>query len=120
MAEWFEVFCQSSAVFRDGHFRTVYYSKIAKPNPEYRILFWFFPAMHCPWELLKKRRSVKNQGGPHSALSLIQHWKSTIYLFITQTFSQHWTTNFLILMQWCIFFRQKWLHQERPDIVNTF
>jgi len=33
----------------------------------------------------KKHCSLKNQGGPHSALSLIRHWKSTIHPFITQT-----------------------------------
>jgi len=38
---------------RDGHFRIVYYSRIVKPNPEYQILFCFFPTMHCTWELLK-------------------------------------------------------------------
>ena len=26
---------------RDGHFRIVYYSRKAKPNPEYQILFCF-------------------------------------------------------------------------------
>jgi len=35
--------------------------------------------------LLKKHHSLKNQGGPHSPLSLIWHWKSTIYHFTTQT-----------------------------------
>jgi len=32
-------------VYMDGHFRIVYYSRIAIPNP---ILF--FPTMHCTWE----------------------------------------------------------------------
>jgi len=31
--------------------------------------------------ILKKHRLLKKQGGPHSALPLIWHWKLTVYHF---------------------------------------
>jgi len=65
------------------------YSGIAQLNPEYRILFWLFPTKHCTWEFLKKHQSLKNQGGPHSAVSLIRHGKSTIYHCITHILHFH-------------------------------
>jgi len=72
--------------------------ELAELSPDCRILFCFFPTMHCTWKLLqknkhlritKKRHSLKNQGGPHIALSSIWHWKSTIYHFITLTKNLH-------------------------------
>jgi len=36
------------------------------------------------------------------------------------TFSQQWTTNLFIFIQWCIFARWKRLWQERPDVDNAF
>jgi len=57
---------------RDGHFRIVYYSRIAKTNQEYQILLYFIPTMRCTGEVrpTKEGRLLKNQGGPHNTLSL--------------------------------------------------
>jgi len=63
------------------------YFRIAKSNPEIPNAILVFPcnALHLHLRITKKKHhSLKNQGGPHSTLSLILHWKSTIYHFITQ------------------------------------
>ena len=131
---WFN--CSGSInnqVCRDGHFRIVYYSRIVKPNPEYWILFCFFSynALHLritttkkqTWELQKQKTlftQKPRRPTQHTFLDLALEINNLSFHHTNNTFSQHWTTNFLSFMQWCIFASLKWLCQERQDFDNTF
>ena len=68
---------------------------------------------------LLKRPSTCNQGGPHSALSLIRHWQSIQKELIT--YKQHiFTTlnhNYNAMVHLT---RQKWFRHGRADFDNTF
>ena len=77
------------------------YSRIAKPNPEYQILFFFFYSGIHLRTLLRKRSFTQKPESQQKALPLIWHWQSTWknLSHIHNTFSQHWTTT---LIQWCM------------------
>jgi len=84
--------------------------ELAELSPDCRILFCFFPTMHCTWKLLQKNKHLritkktsftqKPRRPTHcTLLNLALEINNLSFYHTNKKFAQQWTTNFLILMQ---------------------